>query len=106
MKNKIAVRLLFGYLCVMVLPLIVASWYTSSLYKKSYFDQVITSEKKNAWLVGGDIAPLLSEGRYGLIDSLCKKYSRDIGMRITVILPSGIVIADSDRNPDSLQNHR
>lgn len=105
-RKKITPRLLFGYLCVIVLPLMVASWYTSALYKKFYIGQIISSEKKNAYLVGGDIVPLLAATDYAHIDTLCKRLSRDIGMRITVVLPSGRVIGDSDRNPDSLENHR
>ena len=106
LKKNLTLRLLTGYLCVIILPLLVASWYTSTLYKKFYIGQIIGSEKKNAYLVGGDIAPFLAGGEYGKVDSLCKRLSRDIGMRITVVLPSGRVIGDSDRDPDSMENHR
>ncbi len=105
-RKKITPRLLFGYLCVIILPLMVASWYTSTLYKKFYFGQIISAEKKNAYLVGGDVVPFLAAADYGKIDTLCKRLSREIGMRITVVLPSGRVIGDSDKNPDSLENHR
>jgi two-component system phosphate regulon sensor histidine kinase PhoR len=107
MFNKnLTLRLLMGYLCVIILPLLVASWYTSTLYKKFYFGEIIGSEKKNAYLVGGDILPFLGGAAYGKVDSLCKRLSREIGMRITVVLPSGRVIGDSDKDPDSMENHR
>jgi two-component system phosphate regulon sensor histidine kinase PhoR len=105
-RKKITLRLLFGYLCVIILPLLVASWYTSTLYKKFYFGQVASSETKNASLVGGDIGPLLAAKDYVGVDFLCKRLSRELGMRITVVLPTGRVIGDSERNPDSMENHR
>ncbi len=105
-RKRITFRLFFGYLCVIILPLLVASLYTSNLYKKFYFEQIIASEKKNAFLVGGDIGPFLAAADYGKVDSLCKRLSRELGMRITVVLPSGRVIGDSEKNPDSMENHR
>ena len=105
-RKKIGRNLLFGYLGVMVLPLVVATWYTSTTHRKLYVDQIIASEKKNAYLVRGDIGPLLAANDYAGIDSLCKRFGREIGMRITVVRPSGRVIGDSERNPDSMENHR
>jgi two-component system phosphate regulon sensor histidine kinase PhoR len=105
-RKKITLQLLFGYLCVMILPLLVASWYTSNLYKKFYFGQIIAAEKKNAFFVGRDIGLFLAAVDYGKVDSLCKRLAREIGMRITVVLPSGRVIGDSEKNPDSMENHR
>ena len=105
-RKKITLRLLFGYLCVIILPLLVASWYTSNLYKRFYVGQIIASEKKNAFLIGGDIGPFLAAEDYGMVDSLCKRLAREIGMRITVVLPSGRVIGDSEKDPDSMENHR
>jgi len=40
------------------------------------------------------------------VDALCKEAGRNASTRITVILPSGKVIGDSDSNPTTMQNHR
>jgi two-component system, OmpR family, phosphate regulon sensor histidine kinase PhoR len=104
-RKKLSRQLLIGYLSVMVLPLFIASWYTSRLYRNTFIDQIVISEKKNAYLVGADLTALLVAGNNRGIDSLCKWLSRDIDMRITIIAPSGKVIGDSERDPDSMENH-
>jgi len=105
-RKKLTWQLLAGYLGVMLLPLLVATWHTSNLYKKHYIDQVVTSEKTNGYLMSEEIAPLLAAREYSSIDALCKRFSRDIGMRVTVVLPDGRVIGDSEKDPDSMENHR
>jgi two-component system, OmpR family, phosphate regulon sensor histidine kinase PhoR len=103
--KKLSRQLLIGYLAVMILPLIIASWYTSRLYRNSFIEQIVVGEEKNAFLVGKDLSGLLHDGDARGVDSLCKRLSRDIGMRITVVSPSGRVIGDSEKNPDSMENH-
>jgi len=103
--RKLSRQLFIGYLVVMLAPLLVASWYTSALYKKYYTETTVASEKTHAYLIGTDLAPLVAAGNYGHVDSLCKKLGRDIGIRITVVLPSGRVIGDSEKSPDSMENH-
>lgn len=39
------------------------------------------------------------------INALCVEYGRKIATRITVILPDGRVIGDSDRDPAAVENH-
>ena len=39
------------------------------------------------------------------VDELCKAQGRATGTRFTVILPSGLVIGDSDQNPANMNNH-
>ena len=103
--RKLSRQLFIGYLVVMLVPLLVASWYTSALYKKYYTETTVAAEKTHAYLIGTDLAPLVAAGDYGHVDTLCKKLGRDIGIRITVVLPSGKVIGDSEKSPDSMENH-
>ena len=39
------------------------------------------------------------------IDSLCKILARKSNYRITIILPDGVVVGDSDKDPASMDNH-
>ena len=39
------------------------------------------------------------------IDLLCKKIGKHASTRVTVILPSGMVIGDSEHNPAKMDNH-
>ncbi|MGA2506084.1 MAG: ATP-binding protein [Chitinispirillaceae bacterium] len=104
--KKLTWQLLSGYIGIMIAALLVASWYTSSLYKKHFIKQTIATEKDNAYLIGTMVLPFCVDSNTARADSACKKIARDIGMRITIILPDGRVIGDSERNPDSMENHR
>ena len=104
--KKLTWQLLGGYIGIMIAALLIASWYTSSLYKKFFIGQTIATEKNNDYLVGTIVLPFCGDSSTTRVDSACKRIARDIGMRITVILPDGRVIGDSERNPDSMENHR
>ncbi len=39
------------------------------------------------------------------MDKLAKDFGKQIGVRITIIQPDGKVIADSERNPEQMENH-
>jgi two-component system phosphate regulon sensor histidine kinase PhoR len=40
------------------------------------------------------------------LDALAKQYGKAAGLRITVVLPDGTVLAESDENPAVMENHR
>ena len=48
---------------------------------------------------------MLREPDFGGIDELSKKLGRGSSTRITVILPDGRVIADSDEDSEKMENH-
>jgi two-component system, OmpR family, phosphate regulon sensor histidine kinase PhoR len=105
-RKKLTWQLLIGSLGVVLLPLLIASLYTSRLYKNFYLEHLVETGKVTASLISEDIRPLVIAGDYKKIDSLCKRIAYDIKMRITVILPSGTVIGDSEKDPTAMENHR
>ena len=52
------------------------------------------------------ITPLLEENQYEKLDSMVKDLGKQIKTRITIIEPGGIVLADSEKNPKLMENHR
>ena len=49
--------------------------------------------------------PLMEKKEYKELDSLVKNYKNKFDTRITIISPKGKVLADSDKNPDFMENH-
>jgi len=49
---------------------------------------------------------LVREGNYAALDAMAKRLSHDTGIRITVVLPSGRVVAESDEDPARMDDHR
>jgi two-component system phosphate regulon sensor histidine kinase PhoR len=43
---------------------------------------------------------------YFQIDSICKSIGNEIATRVTIILPTGRVIGDTDKDPLKMENHR
>ncbi len=48
----------------------------------------------------------LERGRYGEVDALAKRLGKASGLRITVVLPDGKVVAESADEPGLLESHR
>ena len=53
-----------------------------------------------------DIIPLIKEKRFAELDSLTKHVGERTNTRITIIAPDGVVLADSKRDPHTMENHR
>ena len=49
---------------------------------------------------------LLREGNYAALDAMAKRLGKDTKIRITVVLPSGRVVAESDEDPAHMDDHR
>ena len=107
LRRKLTWQLLGGFLVILLGTLTIASWYTSTVFRKYFIDQTVATEKNNAYLLTQQVAPLVADSvRQSAVDTLCKRLAHDIGMRITVVLPDGRVIGDSYRDPSTLENHR
>ena len=102
--KKIAWRFFFVCFFITTIALWFTTWYSVHIYKKELLKATIDDV-----LIRGNL--LIREfssfdiSQHRSLDSLCKIISSDISTRITVILPSGKVIADSDMKVDSMENH-
>jgi two-component system phosphate regulon sensor histidine kinase PhoR len=53
-----------------------------------------------------EILAYLEKGENGELDAFLKRIGKDIHARVTVIDPQGNVMADSEKNPLAMENHR
>ena len=93
------------YLLITLLSLGVASWYASSFLSDYFLERTIAGLKIQCRIVMGRIATHLAPLNTGEIDRLCKEIGNSAQIRITVILPNGRVVGDSDKNPADMDNH-
>jgi len=103
--KKLIWQLYFSYLLIMGIPVLIVTWYSSHAFKAFYIDQSVEDLKTRAILIGSQIEEHIAMRSFSGIDSLCKVISRKVHTRFTVIAPSGKVLGDSERNPDSMENH-
>lgn len=93
------------YLVIILLSLSVVAWQAKEVLKKLYLEQVGATLKAHALLVKGLAAGNLSEENSRWVNTLCREAGSQLKTRITVILPSGQVIGDSEEDPAHMGNH-
>lgn len=94
-----------SFLIITFLVLVVAAWYASSSYSDLYYSQVKNELETKARFLEYQILPMIKAGNFAESDSLCKSLGKISSTRISVILPSGEVIADSEEKPVLMKNH-
>jgi len=98
----------FFLVCFVIISVTIwiTTWYSARVYNQLYLENTINDVSRFAYLIQRQIADYISDpDRYGSLDSLCKTIGNSISVRITVVLPSGKVISDSQINPDTMENH-
>ena len=98
-------RLFSAYLMITLLSLGAVAWFASSSIQRLYHKQMSEDLEARAWIVSEWVkeqGPAINASR---LDAICKDMGVDSAMRITVLLPSGKVIADSDWAPASMETH-
>jgi len=98
-------RLFISYLWVPVVVLLLVGWYGSDVVERMYEDQLKSDLEARARLCEGPVLELLARGEIAGIDTLCKALGRSSHARVTVVLPSGQVVGDSDEDPADMDNH-
>jgi two-component system phosphate regulon sensor histidine kinase PhoR len=104
-RKKLVWRLFPSYLLITLLSLIAVSWYATSSLRKFYIEQTATDLKARAHLLEQQIGQYLEPLSPEAVDALCKEAGKMASTRITVILPSGVVIGDSREEPRHMDNH-
>ena len=99
-------QLYISFLLLMAVPLLIIFWFFIQNYKKSYYDFVTNNLKVEAFLIASKISEYNLDESSNKIDSICKELSKKIATRITVISSNGDVIGDSEKDPDSMENHK
>ena len=99
-------RLFSSYLWITVVALVFVAWSGSSVLRGFYLDQVDRELENGAYLCRPQVAALLARDDPEGVDALCKSLGKATGTRITVILPSGKVVGDTEEDPHVMDNHR
>jgi two-component system, OmpR family, phosphate regulon sensor histidine kinase PhoR len=93
------------YLIVALISLVGMTWYDSAAVRNFYVERTETDLEARAVLLEKPITAQLAAGRHVEIDALCKELGLETDMRITVVLPNGKVVGDTQESPDRMSNH-
>jgi len=93
------------FLVVTLISVAAVTWYASDSLRRFYLEQTAADLESRGRLLVEQILPFISPVDATRVNDICKKAGRTSGTRITVILRSGTVIGDSERDPRSMDNH-
>lgn len=105
-KKKRLFRHLFpSYLLITLISLVIVTWYASNSTRNFFLERTAIDLLTRARLLENQIHQLLGPLEISVIDAVCKKIGVSSGTRFTVILPTGLVVGDSNEDPSIMDNH-
>jgi len=104
-KKRLLWQLYPSYLLIILVSLLAISWIAAGVLRQSYLTEIKHHLKSQAGLVEREMRGSISAGDSTAVNRLCRELSQTVGARITIILPSGKVMGDSQENPVRMDNH-
>ena len=104
-KKRLFRQLYPSYLLIIFISLTAVSWYASDAMRSFFFARTEAVLETRTKLLESRIIKHLSPLNEKSIDLACKEIGLVSETRITVVLPSGKVIGDSEEDPRSMDNH-
>lgn len=102
-------KLFFPFLLIVLIPLLAFNRFAGFSMHRFYLEQTAVSLEARANLLKEQVTLYLlatdEKKDEKNIDLLCKRVGKSSDTRITVILPSGKVLGDSEKDPDKMENH-
>ena len=94
-----------GFLVIILILAVLVPVLVFNTMKSSFNSLAISNLTRTAEALEFTFAPILGNEPAEL-DSMADELGRRLNLRITLISRDGIVLADSDEQPDSMENHR
>ena len=104
-RRRLLWQLYPSFLLITLVSVIAVAGYGSRAFRHFYLEDTAGDLQARASLVENQISTLISNRQYDQVDRACKLLGERSATRITVILPSGIVIGDTEENPTVMENH-
>jgi two-component system phosphate regulon sensor histidine kinase PhoR len=104
-RKRLIWHLYPAFLVIGIAVLLAVTWYAAHCFHIFYYNQVANDLEVRALLVEHQIEPMIKSGNFSEIDNTCKSLGKKSSTRITIILPDGQVIGDSDENIAVMRDH-
>ncbi len=106
MKKSIFLKIFGGYLFLGLLLTALILLFSFKAIKNFYIGSQVRHLELLADTLKFRVNPLLEENRFKELDSFAKEFGKEIKTRITVVSKEGVVLADSEENPEKMESHR
>ncbi len=104
-KKRLLWHLYPSFLLITITSLIAVTWYASNSLKEFFLRQTASDLKTRARIFESQVLRYLDPPDEKTIDLLCKDIGEGASTRFTVILPSGKVAGDSEKDPTLMDTH-
>lgn len=104
-KKRLLWQLYPSYLLITLFALVVVSLFALNSLSGFFYEEKSSDLVSRAHLIKVKISELVQSGDFKAVDDECKRSGHDSKTRLTVILPSGVVIGDSENDPKTMDTH-
>lgn len=105
-KKRLFWQIYPSYLAIIFISLIAIALYVSHSIQQIYLDILREDLKSTARIFERELWSQEPPFNPEQVDRLCREFGEIFASRITVILPDGLVIGDSDGDPAVMENHK
>ena len=104
-KKSLLWQLFTSHLFITLVSLIAVTWYASTSLRNFFLKEIESDLKERGAILSRQLRDHLDPLEKREIDRICKELGYSARTRFTVILPSGVVVGDSDEDPARMDNH-
>ena len=106
MKKTIFTKVFCAFLLLIGLLSSVILFYSFNTIRTHYIETIANNLQNLATTLLLKVTPLYGESRFDELDKVVKQLGKEINTRITVIDDEGVVVADSEKDPGMMKNHK
>lgn len=106
MKRTIFLKVFSGFLLLILAFACLLLLFSLSTIRNFYIDTLAHDLENLGQALKLEVIPLLDDGKPEMLDAFVKKFGSEINTRITVVDREGTVLADTDEDPGTMNNHK
>ena len=106
MKKTIFTKVFCAFLLLIGLLSSVILLYSFNTIRTHYIETLANNLQNLGTTLLLKVTPLFGESRFDELDKVVKQLGKEINTRITVIDDEGVVVADSEKDPGMMENHK
>lgn len=106
MKNKFLFKTFLKFTLIIFFLVIVLILYSINLIKKQYINSLDTILAHKTFILNEKVKIYFDNKNFSGLDKYIKDIGKSIKTRITIMDSNGEVIADSEKNPKEMENHK
>jgi two-component system phosphate regulon sensor histidine kinase PhoR len=104
-KKPLLWHLYPSFVLITIISLVAVTWYASRSLRHFFLKQTASDLEARCRLLEKQILNYLDPLDEKAIDLLCKDIGKRASTRVTVILPTGKVVGDTEENPQNMDTH-